>query len=227
MEKERNKGWMIEYSPCIVVADGLFPSLAFLPDLLREAKRVIACDGAVVTLLAHGVTPDAIVGDMDSIPEELKERFADRIHTYSEQETNDLTKAVHFAEQAGEKEVLIVGATGLREDHTLGNISLLADYGPLFDRVEILTDWGLFTPIDRTATFDSYPGQQVSIFSLTPDTKITTEGLCWPIQEKGLSSWWQGTLNEALADQFTIRLSSPGRFIVYRLFQSSQNKIKT
>ena len=45
-----------------------------------------------------------------------------------DQETNDLTKAVNYVKTLGFREVLILGATGRREDHTLGNISLLAQF---------------------------------------------------------------------------------------------------
>jgi thiamine pyrophosphokinase len=104
----------------------------------------------------------------------------------------------------------------MREDHTLGNISLLADYAPLFNRIEILTDYGLFTPLRQTTTLKSSPGQQVSLFALYPEGKITTENLRWPITNRLLTSWWQGTLNEALTDSFTVHLEGNGYVIVFR-----------
>ena len=118
-----------------------------------------------------------IVGDLDSIPADLRKRYADRIHHVEDQEINDLSKSIRFAHAQGYREVLILGATGLREDHTLGNISLLMEYAPLFKRVEMLSDYGLFTPILETTTFASYPGQQISIFVLYPEGEISTEGL--------------------------------------------------
>ena len=116
------------------------------------------------TLYEKGIHPNAIVGDLDSIPADLRKRYADRIHHVEDQEINDLSKSIRFAHAQGYREVLILGATGLREDHTLGNISLLMEYAPLFKRVEMLSDYGLFTPILETTTFASYPGQQISIF---------------------------------------------------------------
>ena len=120
---------------CVIVANGRFPSAELPLRLLKEAKTIIACDGAVKTLYEKGIHPDAIVGDLDSIPAGLRERYADRIHHVEDQEINDLTKSVRFAHTQGYREVLILGATGLREDHTLGNISLLMEYAPLFKRV--------------------------------------------------------------------------------------------
>mgnify|MGYP002232332821 CR=1 FL=1 len=153
---------------CVIVANGRFPSAELPLRLLKEAKTIIACDGAVKTLYEKGIHPDAIVGDLDSIPAGLRERYADRIHHVEDQEINDLTKSVRFAHTQGYREVLILGATGLREDHTLGNISLLMDYAHLFKRVEMLSDYGLFTPILETTTFASYPGQQISISFFIP-----------------------------------------------------------
>ena len=179
---------------CVSVANGRFPSAELPLRLLKEAKTIIACDGAVKTLYEKGIHPDAIVGDLDSIPAGLRERYADRIHHVEDQEINDLTKSVRFAHTQGYREVLILGATGLREDHTLGNISLLMDYAHLFKRVEMLSDYGLFTPILETTSFASYPGQQISIFVLYPEGEICTEGLRWFFCCRLFSFWWHGAL---------------------------------
>ena len=207
---------MIKPYNCIVVANGSFPVSPFPLEMLKKASVIIACDGAVEMLHRKGFVPHAIVGDMDSLSPEMRQKYADRIYINEDQEINDLTKAVRHAHACGEKEVVIIGATGIREDHTLGNISLLADYTPLFNRIEILTDYGIFTSLQQTATLESVPGQQVSLFALYPEGKITTEGLKWPITNRVLTSWWQGTLNEALSNTFTIHLEEEARVIVYR-----------
>lgn len=201
---------------CVVVANGSFPQTSGVLDYLHKASVIIACDGAVEALRQAGLTPDAIVGDLDSIPAPLREQYADRIHHVEDQEINDLTKAVRFACNAGHTEVLILGATGLREDHTLGNISLLMDYAPMFRRIEMMSDYGIFTPILQTTTLESCPGQQISLFSMNPDSEISTDGLHWPIRNRKLTAWWQGSLNKAVGQEFTIILSTNARVIVYR-----------
>lgn len=207
---------MIAPYNCVIVANGRFPQTALPIRLLHQATVVIACDGAVEALDAAGIVPTAIVGDLDSIPPHFRALYADRIHIVEDQEINDLTKSVCFAHQSGQEEVLILGATGLREDHTLGNISLLMDYAPLFRRIEMLSDYGIFTPILQTTTLESEPGTQVSLFSLVPSGTISTSGLRWPILDRQLSAWWQGTLNEATGNHFTVTLSPDARVIVYR-----------
>jgi thiamine pyrophosphokinase len=228
----------------LILADGGFPTLSHRLDLLRVAEYIVCCDGAALKLLEFGREPDAIVGDMDSLTPELKLRFADRLHQTTEQETNDLTKAVEFCIGKGIAEIAILGATGLREDHTLGNIALLADYTSKLHSVCLLTDYGRIdavrsgmgiddfkaTGLDAlapeicttrdgaftVARFQSFQGQQVSIFSLTPETRISSLGLQYPLDDRKLTSWWQGTLNESLGDQFSLSIDS-GILLVYRL----------
>jgi thiamine pyrophosphokinase len=201
---------------CIIVANGSFPTSRALRDLLAKASVIIACDGAVEKLHREGFVATAIVGDLDSIPEAMRLRYADRLHQEAEQDTNDLTKAVRFAAGSGQTEALIVGATGLREDHTIGNVSLLLDYALLLNRVEMRSDYGLFTPLLNSGSLTSVKGQQISIFSPHQGVEIMhTEGLRWPICRRTLDSWWQGTLNEALGETFSLSLSGGG-VIVYR-----------
>lgn len=204
---------------CVIVANGRFPQTERPLRELAAAPVVIACDGSVSPLEAAGILPAAIVGDLDSLPVSLQERYADRIHLVSDQEINDLTKAVRFAREAGYTDVLILGATGLREDHTLGNISLLAEYAPWFHSIEILSDYGRFVPLLQSTTLPCTPGQQISLFNLYPEGEITTEGLRWPITRRKLTAWWQGTLNEALGETFTVTLSAGAKVIVYLCHQ--------
>ncbi|MDR2118997.1 MAG: thiamine diphosphokinase [Tannerellaceae bacterium] len=211
---------MLSPYDCLIVANGSFPVLPAALDLLGKASVIIACDGAVKPLHQRNIAPTAIVGDLDSIPDALRLRYADRLHGETEQDTNDLTKAIRFACDSGQTEALILGATGLREDHTIANVSLLLDYARLLHRVEMLSDYGLFTPLLGSATLASVKGQQISIFSPHPGVEITdTEGLRWPIRGRILTSWWQGSLNEALGQAFTLSLSGGG-VIVYRQHQA-------
>jgi len=202
----------------IILADGLFPSSERVQNLLKEAEIIVCCDGAARKLLNFGIEPDYIIGDLDSLSVELKQRFAPKIVQNSDQETNDLTKAVEFCISKNWKQIAILGATGLREDHTLGNISLLCDYKKRLDEVVMISDFGIFTPVLETTTFKSFLGRQVSIFSLNPETKLTFKGLKYPVTNQSFTSWWQGTLNSSLGDSFEIVLHNEGEIIVYVAF---------
>ncbi len=201
----------------IILANGEFPKNAILLEKLRCANAIICCDGAVQKLLDFGKEPSVIIGDLDSISDEHKTKFADIIIHNPDQETNDLTKAVNFCIQNNFDVVEILGATGLREDHTIGNISLLANYAEVLPTVKMFTDYGVFTAISQTTTFESYNKQTVSIFSITPETLITTKNLAYSVENRTFRSWWEGTLNQSLGEQFTIILNR-GKVIVFQLF---------
>lgn len=203
-------------SPVVILADGEFPAHPLPLRLLETAGAVVCCDGAAAKLYAHGRSPDYIVGDLDSLPDELALRFADRLHRIASQETNDLTKAVRFCLQRGVERLKIVGAGGLREDHTMANIALLADYAAQCD-VEMLTNYGSLVALRSTTTLGSFAGQQVSIFSLTPAAPVSSDGLRYLLREQLLDSWWKGALNEAAGHAFTLRFDA-GVFIVFRAY---------
>ena len=198
----------------VIIANGAFPTHPVPLSFLYKASQIICCDGATKSFLEYGLEPDFITGDLDSLSQELQQRYSHCLFHDDDQETNDLTKAVRFCEERQWNKITILGATGKREDHTLGNISLLTDYAE-YTNIQLITDYGVFVPLLKSGSFESFAGQQVSIFSLTPDTVFTFQGLKYPITRQTLSSWWQGTLNEATADEFTVEMDG-GKVLVFR-----------
>lgn len=198
----------------VVLADGDYPSHPYPLSLLEQSPTVVCCDGAAESYFAHGHRPEAIVGDGDSLSAASKRKFAEKLVIVDEQETNDLSKAMRFLRRHGFQKVAIVGATGKREDHTLGNISLLMEYLNQGFEVRMITDHGVFVPARDTQTFESEQGQQISVFNF--DAKhLQSEGLVYPIGD--LSAWWKGTLNEAQNASFTIR--AEGNYLVYKAYR--------
>lgn len=201
----------------VILANGLFPRHEIPVGYLQAADRVICCDGAVVKLVEYGMEPWAVVGDLDSVPSDLAEKFADRLFPFDDQETNDLTKTVRFAIERGYTDIVILGATGVREDHTIGNISLLADYAESVN-VTMVTDHGIFIPVRSGSVISSWPGQQLSVFSTLPGIKITSEGLKYPLDGIELYNWWTGTLNESAGDKFSLAFEGDGCILVFLVF---------
>ena len=194
----------------VIVAGGEFPTAPQPLEILQSAPYVVCCDGAADRYIATGRVPDAIVGDGDSISAENREKFAHLLHIISEQESNDQTKAVRYLLEHGMRRIAIVGATGRREDHTIGNISLLIEYARAGCQVRSFTDHGMFVPCNGTTTHKCHKGQQVSIFSITA-RDLSAEGLLYPIYD--FNNWWQGTLNECTGDEFTINAN--GEYLLF------------
>lgn len=201
----------------VILADGSFPVHPVPLMHLKNAEHIICCDGSARSLHEAGLEPEAIVGDLDSIDPLIADLYSDRLFRFSEQETNDLTKAVRWCINNRYDNIVIVGATGKREDHTIGNISLLAEYAKEIT-VIMVTDSGTFTPLLQTSILSAFPGQQISVFSVDPGTEITTAGLRYELSGLRLGNWWRGTLNEATGDSIEIQFEG-GPVIVYQKFR--------
>jgi len=199
----------------VILADGRFPEHPIPIEILRNAQNIICCDGAVEKLVNYGLEPYAIIGDLDSITQTLKEKYSSILIKDTDQETNDLTKAVKWCSNNGFKEIYILGATGKREDHAIGNISLLADVYCKSLNAKMYTNYGVFSVIYSSTTFKCYIGQQISIFSMDNSQLVTFRGLKYPLVEESLTAWWMATLNEAVKEEFTIQLSNDSPVIVF------------
>lgn len=207
----------VETAPkTLVLANGAFPECPIALELIdRWAKgdrayRLISCDGAVNKLYAHtGLLPDLVVGDLDSIASELRQQLSERLRHFSDRDTNDLTKTITFvSRRLGLRDISLLGASGGREDHLLGNISLLSGYAPLVDELVMLTDEGHFRLLTQSSSLEAEVGQQVSLFDFVGGA-ITTQGLHWPLVSYRLPHIWSGTLNRADAPIISVEIESP------------------
>lgn len=162
----------------VIIGNGDFPTAEIPLAAISNARYVCCCDGAAASYISCGFVPDAIVGDGDSLDEVFKEKYRDILHIIDEQDDNDQTKATRHCLSMGFRSIAYVGATGKREDHTLGNISLIERYrNEMGIDAVMLTDHGYFVAAEGDAEFETFAGQQVSIFnfSLQQDRKQRTE----------------------------------------------------
>ncbi len=206
---------MTENNYTVILADGTFPVTEKPLQLLKNAAHIVCCDGAAANFIS-GRRPDAVVGDMDTLAPELKEYFADIIHTESEQETNDLSKAFRYCLKQGWRNIVILGATGGREDHTLGNIGLLIDFSKIEPDILMVTDDGEFSVAHESGDFSAVPGQAVSIFAPFACTEVTSAGLKYPMNNLKLDSWWRATLNETLGSTFHLDFTSGHPLLIFK-----------
>jgi len=201
---------IIPYIDAVILANGEYPSHPLPLQVLTEAPYVVCCDGGADEYINKGHIPDAIIGDGDSLSAESILHFSSILHQITDQESNDQTKSVNFLLSQGKQNIAIVGATGKREDHTLGNISLLIEYMRAGATVRMLTDYGIFEPCRDTKTFTCQPGQQISIINFSA-TELRGDGLTYPLSD--FTNWWQGTLNGCTGTEFTIY--AKGEYLVF------------
>lgn len=209
--------WLTEFEhfTTAIVANGEVPSSELSIRLLRKMKRIICCDGAFQKLLSINIIPDVIVGDGDSMDREELSRHNIPYHADRSEEYNDLQKALKYCIANGYNDVLLMGCGGLREDHFIANLSIMVMYSETMN-LTMLTEHGVFNVMRGTSMFRSVPGLQVSVFPSNLHTKLFFSGLKYPVNNRSFNWLWEGSLNEAVGDAFTVETDDEEPVVVYR-----------
>lgn len=183
--------------------------------LLDAADLVIAADGGAESLDRLGRRPDLLVGDLDSTDAALVGRLAaagTRVHHHpTDKEASDTELALEAATAAGATAIVLVGAAGgLRLDHELANLLLLADPA-LAGRDVRLVHRGSRVRVLRggeRAVLGVGAGDLVSLMPVGGDaTGVTTEGLRWPLDAATLCMGRsRGLSNEVVEAPASVRL---------------------
>ena len=211
----------------VIICDGTFPKQEYPKYLIRNADFIICCDGALTKFLKNSKKifgeerlPDLVIGDMDTLSSAMQKKYSDIIVRESEQEHNDQTKAVRWALNniEGISAIHILGATGGRADHTIGNLSLLMEYTRMFDLqdicIEAVGDEGIAFPINDTTEFDCGQGREISIFSPDNTLRIRSMGLMYKTDDVVFDNWWKATLNKASDDKVRLEFNHPSLALI-------------
>jgi thiamine pyrophosphokinase len=183
----------------LVFANGEAPPPGLVAELRAAAGMVVAADGGARHALANGILPDAVVGDLDSIDDELRAAIpAARFHRAARLDTTDLEKAVEFSIAKGATAVDVVAAGGGRSDHALANLSVLVLNRGKAD-VRVHDELFEVSLVVNRAEVVGPEGTVVSLVALGTCTGVTTEGLRWPLKEFTLPFGPRGIHNEIAA----------------------------
>lgn len=200
----------------VIVGNGETPQGEIPMLFLQHARFIVCCDGALEKLLKIGMKPDVVIGDCDSVSKERQQQFKDIIIKDQNEEYNDLQKALKYCQRQQLGPVAILGASGLRDDHQLANLSILNMYAEHMDLI-MVSNYGLFSFISEDTTFASSPGQEVSVFSFDGQALFSFSGLQYPVHNRRFAQLWEGSLNKALDERFTVKING-GKGLVFREF---------
>ncbi|MCT4601065.1 MAG: thiamine diphosphokinase [Marinifilaceae bacterium] len=194
----------------LIICNGEFPKNNISKELIKNAEKIICCDGAADIAIENKIIPNIIIGDGDSISEQVQKNYSNRFIHIKDQENNDLSKAVNYCQEQNIENIAILGLTGKRDDHTIANISLLNTYK---SNIISVTDYGMFVTCKDNSKLSTYKGQQISIINYNA-TGLDSNDLKYPIYD--FKETWQGTLNEAIKSK--IEIKAKGKYLVYLNF---------
>lgn len=189
----------------VILAAGDYPKKkSRAHKLLESATRVVACDGAALKYIKDfGEAPEIIIGDLDSLELSTLSNVSNLIHI-ADQNTNDLSKAIDFCRARGWDDIIVVGATGKREDHSTANIFLALE-----KRVMLVSEFGIFSPIEDKLELKLKIGTPVSIFAPDPKTKVKSEGLEWSLNNHKFTNLYSAALNRTNAEKIILTTNRP------------------
>lgn len=184
--------------------------------------RILAADSGMNALYAAAVTPDIIIGDFDSADEKIlaffqQNKAIDFCTLNPEKDDTDTEFAIRESIRRGADSITIIGGTGTRLDHVLGNISLLGIGLEEGVRMELLDAHNRICMIDHSVTLKKKE-QYGNYLSLIPYngkvTGVTLKGLKYPLHDYTMGGFNSlGISNEIVDDEASIELTS-GQLLV-------------
>ncbi|MFZ2324725.1 MAG: thiamine diphosphokinase [Ignavibacteriaceae bacterium] len=173
---------------CIIIANGKSPTKKTVQFFYNKGYTTIICaDGGANSANEIGVTPDYIIGDLDSIKASTKKYFLKKstIIKYKRQNDTDVEKCLKFAIKKKFDEVALLGVAGDRLDHTICNLGIVIKF---YNKIKILlvAQNSFLIPTDKLLILNSKMGETISIYGFNEKTKITSKGLKYPLKNSSL-----------------------------------------
>jgi thiamine pyrophosphokinase len=216
MVEESGPGITSRRKVIFIVAGGPLADLLFLHRRILEVNpsEVICADGGARHVLALGMAPQTVIGDMDSLSPVLLDHLLEsgcRILRYpGRKDETDTELALRYALERKPDEIEIYGALGGRIDHTLANVSLLVMAAREGIKTRIIDETTELFVVSEGAEIWGTPEDIVSLFPLTTEVKgITLEGFEYPLQKATMEIGKPyGISNRLLSNKGAISISA-------------------
>jgi len=202
----------------LILANGKPPGKRLFKKYSSQADLFICADGGANTAVNFDVVPDLIIGDFDSVQNETLRIFKKtKLQKLKGQNSTDLEKALTSAIQRKCNEIVVLGATGGRLDHAMGNLSALVKFSHKA-AIKFIDDTGEFIYAGRKIILTAAIGTSISLLPLSRCSGIVTSGLKWDLKNEALQlGVRESTSNVAVESQVKIKVGN-GDIIIYIMY---------
>lgn len=202
---------------CVVIGGADIGRYDRIRARLREDDFFICCDGGLRHRGGLGIAPDLVVGDFDS--HENPHLPVETIVLPCEKDDTDTVFAVRTALDRGFQDFLLLGCTGGRLDHTLGNVSLLLMLEARGKRAVLLDD---FSEMEVVSAGPVQIEDRYACFSLLSAggaaRGVTVRGVKYPLSNAEITSEYQyGISNEVLPGERAEVSVREGRLLLVKV----------
>jgi len=203
----------------IIFANGKLGESTNLQHLLKEADLIVAADGGANHCHMLNITPDVILGDLDSIAPNVLAHYKTQnieIRKYpTRKDTTDLELALDLVLTRGARSALLLGALGGRWDMSLANVTLAASRKYTALQISLLA-YNCCIHIlhsGKPFTVKGVPGQTISFAPLNGDVyELTLTGFEYPLKKStipfgstlGISNVLSGNRGSVLFERGTL-----------------------
>ncbi len=169
-----------------IICNGSILDYELCRQRLKNVKVVICADGGARHTFHMNVTPDIILGDLDSAKDEYIDFYRQKqvpiVQFSPDKDKTDTQLCLEYALERYD-DILLLGATGTRLDHTLGNISLLRLAADMGKQVCILDDHNEIRLIKDKITLEGHKEDILSLVPLSSKVEgITLTGVYYPLE---------------------------------------------
>ena len=194
----------------LIVGNARDENLSKWAHLVEISDIIIACDGAMKNCIEQHIAVDYLIGDMDSINEEiLSQSISSNVEIVENfyQGNNDLTKAILFAHDLEPKAIDIIGVDGGNSDHQFCNYMSLVEC-QTNARIH-LQDCTVSAITKNSSKYHSIkPGASFSLFGLGTCLGVNLTGAKWELKNSKLTSSSNGLHNIATSEKLAITCES-------------------
>ncbi len=202
---------------CLILANGQPPKRKVFEFLKTKGYETLICaDGGANSAVKLNLIPDYIIGDLDSIKAEVYDYYFDKceIVQIKRQNNTDVEKCIKFAIKKKYDEIILLGATGDRLDHSLCNLGIVLKY---FEKIKIriIHQRSLLEAFEKDVTMKTVPKEIISVYGFGTKIKITSQGLKYQLKNVALTfGKKESTSNMAAGSEAKLQIKGGHVFVI-------------
>jgi thiamine pyrophosphokinase len=202
---------------CILIANGDLPKKKDIKLFIKKGYTDIFCaDGGFNSAIKLGIIPKCVIGDFDSIDESLHTKYKKTVEFVhiSRQTDTDVEKCLKYLTAKKYTDIVLLGATGGRLDHTVANLGVILKFYKKIN-ISIISENSFLTIISGNVEIKTIPEEQISFFAFDKKTRITSKGLKYPLKNSTLLFGEKESLsNVSTKEKINLKISYGALFVI-------------